>query len=48
MRPQALPDHSFVRFVMTTDAIVPAARGAGAKTILETLRMEGTIPAYEP
>ncbi|MGO8996146.1 MAG: GNAT family N-acetyltransferase [Polyangiaceae bacterium] len=43
MRPHALAKHAGVRFPAMNDEVWGAAEGAGARVILETLRMEGPI-----
>ncbi len=44
MRPHALPVHDAVRIVIDDDAaLVDAARAAGARPVMEVLRMEGTL-----
>jgi ribosomal protein S18 acetylase RimI-like enzyme len=44
MRPYALAEHAAVRIGSTNDEIWAVAEAAGAKIMLDTLRMEGPIP----
>jgi ribosomal protein S18 acetylase RimI-like enzyme len=41
MRAHAKPEHAYVRFSATSDAVVAATKAAGAETVLEALHMEG-------
>ena len=45
MRPHALPEYAAVRVGSTSEESWTAVESAGAKIMLETLRMEGPLPA---
>jgi GNAT superfamily N-acetyltransferase len=43
MQPHARPEHAGVRFLAVNEEVWTAAEGAGAKLMVETMRMEGEI-----